>query len=280
MAEAPPSVRRDRQPTPAAGRRTVSRRSSSGSRRRARRWRPEGGVEPEAVQVPGWRAGAGGAERRREGVALDLGGPAAVAVACGGLLQGRRVGHPGRLARKGQVDALQLDRDRAGRVPRQVAGLAGPGAAGEVEVAVEPQGADPCRVGPAVGLRRPEEERDAGLGRAGREQVVWPAPRQLGGSVAVEVGHLGGLAIGHVLPLCVRLGRGGSGRRRLVGSLVGASADPRGRSRDRSPVHGHDPVGDLGQVGTDDVGRLHQRVQDLAQAGDEGRGAAGAGCAG
>jgi hypothetical protein len=40
----------------------------------------DGGVQREAVQVPGWRARAGRVERGRERVAVHLGRPAAGAV--------------------------------------------------------------------------------------------------------------------------------------------------------------------------------------------------------
>src|SRR6266511_4382806 len=161
---------------------------------------PERGVEGEEVQLPRRRSGARGAERRGERVALHLGRPPTLAVQAGHPLQRRWIGDPGRLALQDQVDALQPDRERAGRVRRQVASLAGAGSAGEVEVAVEPCGADAGGVGAAVRPGRPEEVRGARLRGAGHEEVMRPAPRQRRGSVAVEVGHLDGLSVGHRSP--------------------------------------------------------------------------------
>src|SRR6266536_4067209 len=161
---------------------------------------PERGVEGEEVQLPRRRSGARGAERRGERVALHLGRPPTLAVQAGHPLQRRWIGDPGRLALQDQVDALQPDRERAGRVRRQVASLAGAGSAGEAEIAVEPCGADAGGVGAAVRPGRPEEVRGARLRLAGHEEVVRPAPRQRRGSVAVEVGHLDGLSVGHRSP--------------------------------------------------------------------------------
>src|SRR4051794_29350486 len=112
--------------------------------------------------MPGRRAGSRGAERCREGVALHRRRPAASAIEGGYLLQGRLIGAPGRLPFEYEVEARQPGDDRAGGVRGQVARLAGPGAAREVEIAVEPERADPGGVRVAVRANCAEEERDAG----------------------------------------------------------------------------------------------------------------------
>src|SRR5438093_13285308 len=99
-----------------------------------RRGDAEAGVEGEAVELPGRRPGTRGAERRREGLALHLRRPATLTIPARRLLQCRLIDHSGRLALKNKVDALQPDRDRTGRVGRQVARLAGLWTAGEIQV--------------------------------------------------------------------------------------------------------------------------------------------------
>src|SRR5687768_11909 len=65
---------------------------------------PEGGVEPEAVEVPGRRPGARRAVRGRECVALDLRRPPLRAVERSQPLQRRPVGDPRRLALEHEID--------------------------------------------------------------------------------------------------------------------------------------------------------------------------------
>jgi len=122
---------------------------------------PDGGVESEAVEVPRRRAGARGAERAREGVALHLHRPAGFPAARSQPLQGRLIAYPDRLAFEHHVDGRQAGGDRAGRIRGQVAGLARPRSAREIDVAVEPEGTDPGGVGAAVRPRRAEEGRSA-----------------------------------------------------------------------------------------------------------------------
>ena len=143
-------------------------------------------VEGEAVEVPGRRSRARRAVRRRERLALHLRRPPALAVQAGHRLQRRPIGHPGRFALQDEVDALQAHGDRAGRVRRQIARLAGARPAGEIDVAVVPERADAGGVRPAVRARRAEET-TSGIGGVG-EAIARPAPRQLSGSVAVEIG--------------------------------------------------------------------------------------------
>jgi hypothetical protein len=101
---------------------------------------PSGKQRTELADRPDIKVGPAGAERRGERVALHLGRPPALAVPAGHPLQRRRIGDPGRLALQNQVDALQPDSERAGRVRRQVASLAGAGSASEIQVTVEPLG--------------------------------------------------------------------------------------------------------------------------------------------
>ena len=157
---------------------------------------PDGGVESEAVEVPGRRAGARGAVRGREGVALDLHRPAALPAARSHPLQGRPIGYPDRLAFEDDVDGRQPGGDRAGRIRGQIAGLARPRSAREIDVAVEPEGTDPGGVGAAVRPRRAEEGR-AAEEDDGREEIVRPAPRQRGVAVDVEILGLNRCSIGH-----------------------------------------------------------------------------------
>src|SRR4051812_34775531 len=100
---------------------------------------PEGGVEGEAVELPGWRPGARGAERRGEGISLHLRGPATFAIQTCRRLQCRLIRDSGRLALKNEVDPLQPDRNGAGRVGCQITCFAGLWPARQIEVAVEPE---------------------------------------------------------------------------------------------------------------------------------------------
>src|SRR5204863_513710 len=115
-------------------------------------------VEREPVQVPRRRPGAGGAVLAGERVALHLGGPPNVAVAGRHPLQGLRVRDAGRLALEHKIDALLLGGDRAGGTLGEVARLPGPRPAREVEIAVDPDGADPGGVGAQIGTARAQEE--------------------------------------------------------------------------------------------------------------------------
>ena len=157
-------------------------------------------MKREAVEVPGrWpgaRRAVGGCER----VALDLRRPPLRAVERGQPLQRRPIGDPGRLAREHEIDAAQRGGDRAGRVRRQVAGLARPGTTHDIEIAVEPEGAHTRGVGAAVRPDRSEEE-PIGLGRDG-EDVADPAPRQRRRSVAVEIRNFDGRSVGHLFTSC------------------------------------------------------------------------------
>ena len=65
----------------------------------------DGGVECEAVQMPGRRSGARRAEWGGERVVLDLRRPAAGPVAAGDLLEGRAVGDACSCAVENEVDA-------------------------------------------------------------------------------------------------------------------------------------------------------------------------------
>src|SRR5262245_55748803 len=76
----------------------------------------KGGVEGEAVDMPGRRPGARGAERCCEGITLHLGRPATFAIEARHRLQSRLIRDSGRLALKNEVNALQPDRNGAGRV--------------------------------------------------------------------------------------------------------------------------------------------------------------------
>src|SRR5919204_563862 len=88
----------------------------------------------------------------------------------------RPVGDPGRLALEHEVDAAQRGGDRAGRVGGQVAGLAGPGPAHDIEIAVGPEGAHTRGMGAAVRPDRSEEEPIV-PGRVGAgNEVAGPAP--------------------------------------------------------------------------------------------------------
>ena len=60
-------------------------------------------------------------------------------------MQARPTGYPERLAFEDNVDSRQTGRDRAGRIRGQIAGLARPRSAREIDVAVEPEGTDPSR---------------------------------------------------------------------------------------------------------------------------------------
>jgi hypothetical protein len=75
---------------------------------------------------------------------------------------------------------------------RPGAGLACPGTAHDIEIAVEPEGAHTRGVAAAVRPDRSEEEPIA-LGRDG-EDVAGRAARQRRRSVAVEIPHLAGLS--------------------------------------------------------------------------------------
>ena len=129
----------------------------------------DGGVECEAVEVPRRRAGTRGAVGGREGVALDLHRPAALPAARCQPFQGRPIAYPDRLAFEDDVDGRQLGGDRTGWILGQIARLARPRSAREIDVAVQPEGADPGGVGAAVRPRRAEKgrsaEEDAGLPR-------------------------------------------------------------------------------------------------------------------
>src|SRR6266511_3227430 len=153
-----------------------------------------------AVEAPAWWSGARGAVRCRERLALHLGRPATLAIPARGLLQRRLIGDPGRLALQNQVDTFQPAGDGAGRVARQVARLASRWPAGDIQIAVEPERPDPGGVRATIRSYRPQEAGDVGLGRAGCKQVVWPAPRDLSRSIAVEIGDLNGHAVGHRIP--------------------------------------------------------------------------------
>jgi hypothetical protein len=83
-------------------------------------------VKPESIEVPRRRPGAGGAIRSDETVASDLGRPSEVSVYGSHLLERATVGHLGRLALEGEIDAGKLDRDGTSRVLGEVAGLAVP----------------------------------------------------------------------------------------------------------------------------------------------------------
>src|SRR5215831_10512864 len=156
-------------------------------------------VDREAVQMPRRRSRARRVERGREGIAHHLRRPAALAIPCRHPLQRRQVGDPGGIALEDEVHVRQPERDGARGVRRQVARLAGAGPAREVEVPVEPQGADPGGVGPAVRAARTQEARGVGLRRGGRQLVARPAPRQQRGSIAmIEVDGVDGLSNGHL----------------------------------------------------------------------------------
>src|ERR671933_1492871 len=92
----------------------------------------EGGVEREAVEVPGRWPGTRRAVGSHKRVALDLRRPPLLAVEPGQPFQRRPVGDPGRLAREHEIDAAERGGDRAGRVRGQVAGFAGPGPAHDI----------------------------------------------------------------------------------------------------------------------------------------------------
>src|SRR5215207_11714828 len=112
-------------------------------------------VEGEPVEVPGRWSRARRAVRRRERLALHFRWPATLAVEAGQRLQRRPIGHPGRLALQNEVDTFQAHGDRAGRVLRQIARLAGARPAGEIDIAVVPERAD------AGGVRSPVRSRCA-----------------------------------------------------------------------------------------------------------------------
>src|SRR5215207_975790 len=122
-------------------------------------------VESEPVEVPGRWSRARRAVRRRERLALHFRWPATLAVEAGQRLQRWPIGHPGRLALQNEVDPLQAHGDRAGRVLGQIAGLAGAGTTGEIDVAIVPEGADAGGVRAAIPSRRAEE--DLGQRRVG-----------------------------------------------------------------------------------------------------------------
>lgn len=92
---------------------------------------------------------------------------ASPSTSAGGLL----IGHPGRGAVEDEVDALQSDGDRAGRVGGQVATFAGSRAAGEVEVAVPPLRADTRGVRRTVWPAGSKEVRNLS-GRPGGEHIA------------------------------------------------------------------------------------------------------------
>src|SRR5688500_3412097 len=121
---------------------------------------PKGGIKREAVEVPRRRSCAWGAVGSRERIALHLCRPPTLAVQLRHLLQRRRVGDSARFAFKHEVDSFQLDRDRAGRVRRQVARLAGFWPADDKEVAVVPERPDPGGMWASIRSYRAEEECD------------------------------------------------------------------------------------------------------------------------
>jgi hypothetical protein len=98
-----------------------------------------------------WRwSGAGGAEWSDERVAFHLRRPAALTVAAGRPLDRGPIGDPDRLALEDEIETLQPGGDRARWIRRQVPSFAGLGSAAEIEIAVEPQRADSCRMRSAV----------------------------------------------------------------------------------------------------------------------------------
>src|SRR5215203_1391500 len=154
-------------------------------------------VKGEAVEVPGRWSRAGSAIRRCERLALHFRRPPALAVEAGHRLQCRPIGHPGRFALQDEVDTLQAHGDRAGRVLLKIARLAGARPAGEIEISVVPEGADAGGMRPPVWSRRAEE--DLGQRRVG-EEIARPAPRQLRGSVAIEIGDFDWRSLSHRCP--------------------------------------------------------------------------------
>jgi hypothetical protein len=157
---------------------------------------PNGGVESEAVEVPrGW-TGARGAKRASESVALDLHRPAALPAARSQPLEGRPIGYPDCLAFEDHVDGRQTGGNRAGWIRGQIAGLARPRSARKVDVAVEPESADPSGVRAAVRPRRAKEGRSAEED-AGSEEIVRSTPWQRGIAVDVEILGLNGYSISY-----------------------------------------------------------------------------------
>src|SRR5829696_7248703 len=124
-------------------------------------------MEREAIELPGWRPGARGAERCRKRIALHLGRPPARAIQSGYLLQRRLIRDPGSIALENKINALQADRDRAGWVGGQVARLASIRPACEIQIAIEPLGTYCGSVRPAIRSRCAEEKSGAGLLWAG-----------------------------------------------------------------------------------------------------------------
>src|SRR6516164_6799700 len=111
-------------------------------------------MEGESIELPRWWASARGAVWRRQRITLHLGWPAALAEQPGNLRERGLVSDPRCLAFEHQVDALQSDRERAGGLRRQVARLARPRTAGQVQGAVVPGHANAGRMRPAVRAHR------------------------------------------------------------------------------------------------------------------------------
>jgi hypothetical protein len=131
----------------------------------------EGGPWPEFIEVPRWWPGARGAERRGERAILDGRRPALRVVALGETLECWRVGHLRRCALDDEVEIGQFDRDDAFGPFCEVSALACPGAAREVEPAVDSQGADARDVRPSVGPDRGKEVDDV-LANCGLELML------------------------------------------------------------------------------------------------------------
>src|SRR5690606_12858405 len=137
------------------------------------------------------------AERGGQRVAVHPRRPAALPVPGGDRLQHGGVGDAGGLALEHQVHARRPDRQAARRVGGQVAGLAGAGTAGEVQVAVVPQRPDARRVGTPVGTHGAQEHRRLRPGQRRDQRVPRGVPGQLAAAVDVEIAGLDGLAVGH-----------------------------------------------------------------------------------
>src|SRR5690606_39018316 len=159
----------------------------------------KGGVKHESVKIPGRRPGARSAVRSHECIALHLYRPSILAVQLGQPLQRWLIDDPASFAFQYKVDSLQFDRDRAGRVFRQIARLARLRPTDQIQIAIVPKRTERGGVRATIRARRAKEKCEVNLRRASREEIMRPAPRQFGISIPVKIGDLTGSFVGHLL---------------------------------------------------------------------------------